>query len=196
MLPFCFPRSPIDQFAFQCSEETLGHGVVIRISGILTLLVAMEYDRLRASRMKRHVQRCNTKSLVMPPQMPNPSLCGCTHPPPLPSTRTQPRWHIGHIGYPQLINARRCELMLHQIWRRLCLRVSVRGHHIAPSPAHTTQFGLAHQPFNSLVIDTQPHVPQLSLYTGTPVGAIAHQMDLANAPGYGSVVNATLTGWA
>jgi hypothetical protein len=61
---------------------------------------------------------------------------------------------------------------------------------------NATQFGLAHQPFNSLVIDTQTHVAQLSLHTGTPVGAIAHNVDLPNALRHDSVVDAALTGWA
>ena len=72
----------------------------------------------------------------------------------------------------------------------------MRSHHIAPSLAHATQFGLAHQPFNSIVINTQPHVEQLSLHTDTPLGPIAHHMDLPNAFRHDSVVDAALTGCA
>ncbi len=157
----------------------------------------MVNDRLRAPRVKRHIQRCNHQITGHAlPERPTHHLAAVHIYHHGQVQKTGPGGHIGHIGHPQLIDTRGRELTLHQIWRCLCLRVSVRGHHKAPSPAHATQFGLAHQPFNSLVIDTQTHVAQLSLHTGTPVGAIAHNVDLSNALRHDSVIDAALTGWA
>jgi hypothetical protein len=74
---------------------------------------------------------------------------------------------------------------------------TAQGHIRArPSPAHSLKTCQLHQALNAFVVDAQSHVAQLGLYTGAPVGAIAHGVYLANALSRHAIVDATPAGGA
>ena len=103
-----------------------------------------------------------------------------------------PRRYIGHVGNPQLVNAGGFELAPHQIRCSFGQAIALRGHHETSAPAHTPQACHAHQAFNTLVIDTMPHVPKLSLHPGTPIGVVACGVNLPNTLGHDLIAQTAL----
>jgi hypothetical protein len=69
--------------------------------------------------------------------------------------------------------------------------MSACRHNLPPTPTQALEVCQLHQPLNTFVIHTQPHVAQLRVHTGSPVGALAHGMNGANALNHDALIDAT-----
>ena len=155
----------------------------------------MVNDRLRPARMQRHVQRGNHQVTGHTlPKGPAHHLAAVHIHHNRQVQEPSPGRHVGHVSHPQLIDACGFELTFDQIGRCLGLAIPLRGHHIAPAPAHPAQACQFHQACNALVIDAKPHVTELGLYAVAPVGAITHGVNLSNLLGHDAVLDAALAG--
>ena len=107
--------------------------------------------------------------------------------------KARPGGQIGHVSYPQLIDAGGCELPFNQI--RCCSLgfVTLGGDAPATSPANTTQAGQAHQSFNSFEVDDFTHIDEFSSKAVSTIGAVTHLMDLTDTLGHDLIVNTSFT---
>jgi len=136
---------------------------------------------LRLARDERHVQRCDHQLCrLLLAERPAHHLAAVDVENHRQVDESRPGRDVGHVGYPQLVNAGGGELSLHQVWRKAPLLVALGRHAPPPAPADAAQTVGTHHRRDSVVASLDPLGSDFGLDAWHTVGRIAGGMGLAD----------------